>query len=251
MGEPVWELPGDILTELMKLNGCKDIADFDEKHQLRASEKINSHKGKEREKLLEKLDVLVPSYGKWWNRFQITWDSAPGPWRASFTDHDLDVLVFAGWFNEGDSIHQRMLAAIHLQNKIKLAHMTRKQILAMEKPKGRIRLDRVFDALSYALLDGLRESPLGQNYPFEDITRLASTLSRNGLRALSALGICDIREDDLRNPPDIGGTRGSANPRTVPEDTADMDALMYRYVYEWARQIVDEELEELARRVGE
>jgi hypothetical protein len=226
----------------MRLHDLKNVSQFDVAHQVRVSEAVGRYQNKnipiESE---EDWNKIAFKYDKWWNRFQIVWNSDPRTWRALFTHDDLDVLVLGGWCAKGDDLYERMLSAMRSQDALKMGEITYQELNTQTAHKNKLGYDKITDALIWALFDGLRESPIGREYPFETVATLASQLSRNAMAALGNMGVVVAAPPDGSIVPDAGRMKSLSHPSHAMETTGP-DAHILKGIYAWARLFIDEEL---------
>ena len=242
-----FELPGDVLRDLMRQHEIETVADFIRQHELRVSlalekrwkeEGIEENISEEEEEDI--FDKLALSSNQWYNRFQIVWNAAEKPqkaWRATFAQDDIGLLLFAGWFAEGSEWHERFKNAVTLQNELYLERVSYDDVASRAQVEQKIDVGRAYDAFSFAFFEFVRAHPETNEWSFHTMATFASGLSTNALQALADLGIIDLGDDWMDRLPGLDQTRGSLG----PEEQEDW-ALLERIV-DWVTLMLEDRLE--------
>lgn len=130
------------------------------------------------------------------------------------TSHDIDALIFAGWFDEGSEMHVRFQNAVRLQNALYFDRFPYRDLETIFDFDQKIDLSKVYDALCYRFSEFLRSHPETRGWSFTTMATFASGISRDVLKALADLGIVDLPRDWDSRLPGLERTRGVAAPQS-------------------------------------
>jgi hypothetical protein len=241
------ELPGDVLSDLLRQQRIESVAEFTRQHEVRIGRALEERLEEE-----ERLDAITPeeeealfdrltlTYPQWTNRFRVIWDPRKEPkeaWRAIVAEQDIDALILAGWFQQDSEMHIRLKNSVKLQNALWMDSFSYGEIEDIFRFDEKVDLGQAYNAVCFGVEAFMRAHPETRAWSFPKMAAFVSGLAKESLRAIADIGLLDLPEDWIEGLPGLEETRG------VPSEEVEKKPVLTARIADWVMLMLEDRLE--------